>query len=282
MPNIFSQTLARLFAPRKNQLLKDYPPPCLICDVRQIGDVVSLWDPGVCDAFVMEWFRRIAAGRPTWQHRRRVVDGRKVTVLSPDPVNWNKKAPRLRQLQKSYEAFGRDRRFGYTVMPAIENPERQDQLYDTPFKLADAHEVATSIFSALAEARGRVNLGDEQLFFGLRLWLSSCTHMIGIHLRRNVAGSPAIAGNIDPEMLHLFDPNVGEFQIKNDVGCISFLRDLLSVYGDNITRVNLSHVKVWWGRGTSSTSPFRHEPEDDSDGFVVVDDLDHDDDFDHV
>jgi hypothetical protein len=129
MLSYLSSGVVRIFTPGKDRLVENYWAE-LLCDVRQIGDVVPLWDPGVCDAFVMEWFRRIAAGRPTWQHRRRVVNGNKVTELSPDPVDWKKKAPRLRELQKNAEAYGRDRRFGYTVLPAPEQPERQEFLLE--------------------------------------------------------------------------------------------------------------------------------------------------------
>jgi len=231
-----------LLAPAKNGFVDKYKDK-MICDVRQIGDVVPLWDPGVCDAFVMDWYRRIVAGRPTWQHRQ--VGSSKETVFSADKPNWNKKVERLKKLQASGNAYGQDSRFGYTNLPPPESTDRQTPLLENVAK-GSAMVQGSDIWSKLDTAFKRSS--GQHVFFALRLSFDSVGHMIGIHMRRDTGGA-TLTGDVAAGALHVFDPNIGEFATSDDRSI--FLADLLKVYENKLVRFSLSEVKPWWGRGVA-------------------------------
>jgi hypothetical protein len=240
--NLVGPALNRLLAPAKNAFVDKYKDK-MICDVRQIGDVVPLWDPGICDAFVLDWFRRISAGRPTWQHRQQGTP--KVTVFSTDKPNWNKKVERLKKLQASGKAYGEDSRFGYTDLPPPESTDRQTPLAQLEnVAKGNAMQQGSDIWSAL-NAAWRTS-SDDHVFFALRLQFDGVGHMIGLHMRRDTGGS-TITGDVAPGALHVFDPNIGEFKTADDRSI--FLADLLKVYDGKLVRFSVFQVKPWWGRG---------------------------------
>jgi hypothetical protein len=250
----------------------------LLCDVRQIGDVVSIVNPGVCNAFVMDWFRRIQAGKYTWGYRKNGTLGN---------ADWAKKRPRLQELQDSAARYGRDAKFGFTVLPPQEHPEREVSLVEHNGPVASANVAAVAIWTAI-EADRALNQVDEHCFYSLRLGfeerslLSPLTataygHMVGLHLRRSIGGvalsNPHPAHSIDEGMLHLFDPNVGELRCTVSQRQL-MIQNLLTMYEGRIKRFSLARTKVWWGRGSAGAPPFTHpDPQlPDLEEFVVSDD----------
>jgi hypothetical protein len=242
--------IKRFVEMHKNEFVRRFNNQ-MICDVRQKGDILHVWEPGVCDALVMDWFRRINAGRPTWQHRQKVVGSGRQTIWSTDPVKWEKKVDRLRRLQSNGNNYAEDRRFGYSQLPPPEDPNRQEPLpglENIKFPMDDGagFQTADNIWNAVFTARQQ-NTTDEHLFFALRLSFGSFGHMIGIHLRRGGALAQNIEHNVQPNALHLFDPNVGEFEVPAQAQPPIFLQALLrGVYGEKIKFFSVSHVKVWW------------------------------------
>jgi hypothetical protein len=101
--------------------------------------------------------------------------------------------------------------------------------------------VASSIFDAISERRRGIS--DENVFVGLRLWLPSSAHMIGLRLRRDVAGSPRSRATSTPECCTCSIPTSASSRSRTTCSTI-FIKDPLGVYGDKISRVNVSHVKV--------------------------------------
>ena len=82
----------------------------VIVEVRQIGQIASLFGNGICDALVNDWFRRIYAGKPTWRHhsRKEPTGDQKNIVYTADDVRWDKKYPRLQKLQDNNNAYKDD------------------------------------------------------------------------------------------------------------------------------------------------------------------------------
>jgi hypothetical protein len=256
MPRIFSS----IFGGSKDAFLALYKGQVLV-DVRQIGDVVSVVKPGVCDAFVMDWLRRITLGKLTWGYRK---DGK----LDTSP-SWDKKRPRLEELQSQAARYGEDAKFGYTELPPQGHEAREVVLIDSK-GFTSAATAASQIWTQVDSTRQQNDV-DEHLFYSLRLTFEERTiaspltpvtygHMIGIHLRRQIGGKPLVnkypQHSIEQGMLHLFDPNVGEYRCTGSQREIMIQR-LLEVYGSRIKRYSLARTKVWWGLG-SKDEPYKH------------------------
>lgn len=238
------RSVASWFTPAKNEFADRYKHH-MIYDVRQLGDIVPLTGDGICDALVMEWFRRIWAGRTTWRHKHGRVEGHKQVTIRKT-VDWEKKRARLERLQQSNAAYGDDYRFGYTSLPLPDSAARQTRLMAiSPYQTSGNY--GDQIMAQLRQVR-QTHSAAPHLFFALRLSLASYGHMIGLHLMRDgTEDNRSPDTKIDGHMLHLFDPNVGEFRASAG-HCERILHDLLQMYGDRIQHFTLSHVHVWWGQ----------------------------------
>jgi len=259
------RALARALGPHMNEFVEQHASQ-LLCDVRPTDDVAYWWERGLCDAFVTEWFRRIHAGRPTWQHRRVTTNNTKVTILSPDRVDWLKKGARIAELQAAPANYGKDRRFGYTEAPGQTSDHRQATVIaDKPFSPAALYACAAEIVTAIKNQR-RENTTDEHVCFALRLAFDAGDHVIGFHLRlrRGDASAVEVEGDIPPGALHVLEPNLGEFEVAGDADHEQFVRTLLQVYSTSLRRFGLVRAKVWWGGGTQG-EPRRHDDRADDD-----------------
>lgn len=190
----------------------------------------------------MDWFRRIHAGRPTWKHRQQGTP--KVTVWSAAEPDWTKKVGRLKRLQASSAAYGDDARFNYRNLPAQESSDRQEVLTGLDnVKKTNVEQHGIAIWDGISVMR-RSNISDEHMVFALRLQFAGVGHMIGLHIRRNVAETGTIERNVKPQALHVFDPNIGEFEVETR--CSTFLGELLKVYDGKLQYFYVARVKPWW------------------------------------
>lgn len=247
--------IARLFDDENTKEFYDYYKKQTIIELRQIGQVVGLTNPGVCDVFVESWFQRIDAGKLTWKDRSK--------KNSPGAApNWTRKGQRLIELNNSREAYGQKKKFGYTVPPPVGSDSVYHELASGTGTIRESK--ASALISQIS--RDRANSTDEHRYYSLRITLDNNSvtigHMIGIHVPRNdyparAGGAPAIPANA----FHFFDPNLGEFLLPTVANAEQFLLALSGVYGTRLTQYNLWQTDKWWWRrsGASAESPHRYQ-----------------------
>jgi hypothetical protein len=249
--------VARLFDDNtRRQFYDDYKDQTII-ELRQIGQVVGLTSPGVCDVFVESWFRRIDANKLTWKDRS-IKKG--ASTAAP---NWTKKGARLTELNRNREAYGQKAKFGYTVPPPVGSDSSVYRELGSGLSTVQQAQAAALIGAIVNDGR---DSSDAHRYYSLRIKLRSGStefgHMIGIHVPRvdclpTESGSPAMPAGT----FHFFDPNVGEFHVPKRGAAEQFLIGLLGIYGQRLVQYNLWQTDRWWRPrdGVSAANPYRYQ-----------------------
>lgn len=212
---------------------------------------------GACNTIVMDWFRRIQKGRPTWRAHR---DKSSNTVVERTEIprdKLDKKATRWDNLQKNSN-FADDPRF-HTARPGgIESGfGGGSEMLCSKKVTGNLKERGGEVIAKMWENRS--NSTDVNRFYLLSLRADNGSgHSIGLHALPDQPvsstedlvndGNPALS--IPPNHLHMFDPNHSEWVVPKD-SSQRFVGEFLENYytgflAPKITSVSVIHIPVWW------------------------------------
>ena len=226
---------------------------------------------GACNTIVMDWFRRIQKGRPTWLAHRDKESGKVVARSEIPRDKLNKKAERWDALQNTSK-FSEDPRFGAARPGGIEAGLAGGSVVLFSKKVnSDIKDVGREAITKMWENRSTT--AELNRFYLLSLAAASGPgHSIGLHAlpvvneneppRSSSTDSlveishPSL--NIPPNHLHLFDPNHSEWVVPKDESP-EFVGEFLEHYYTGymvpkITSVSVIYIPVWWNTDSPSTS----------------------------
>jgi hypothetical protein len=232
---------------------------------------------GACNTIVMDWFRRIQKGRPTWLAHR---DKNSNTVVARTEIprdKLDKKALRWDNLQNNSN-FAEDPRFRTARPGGIEAGFDGGSTVLFSQKVNSGNNLKARGGEAIAAMWvDRSNSTEVNRFYLLSLRADNgFGHSIGLHalpvapdqtsstddlvpdqtsstddlVLVNPAPSINSALSIPPNHLHMFDPNHSEWVVHKD-SSRRFVGEFLENYytgflGPKITSVSVIHIPVWW------------------------------------